>query len=178
MQITCRHHAGSMNALMFACLCAYRKESRSSWPAAEVGVGDRLLSCVRIRLQNGGSVVLRCPAGPGLGTKDVPVAQDQAAGDLPSPALGGRHPLATDRGGSETQALPRCLQLLAEADSIAGLLPIPSGSPADRQRGDRSGVQDGVHPSGIKPREAGCPGGSGQTTMWLASADRSPWFFG
>src|SRR5437773_10028644 len=31
----------------------------SSWPAAEVGVGDRLLSCVRIHLQNGGSVVFR-----------------------------------------------------------------------------------------------------------------------
>ena len=36
------------------------------------------------------------------------------------------------RGGCEAQAIRRRLQLLAEPDSFSGLLPIPSGPPADR----------------------------------------------
>ena len=58
-----------------------------------------------------------------------------------------------DRGRCEAQAIRQRLQLLAEADSLSGLLPIPSGSPADRQRGDRSGVQDGIYPTAEAVRD-------------------------
>src|SRR5208282_659289 len=44
-------------------------------PTAEVGMGDRLLSCERIHLQASGGVVFRRPARPSLGTEDVPVGE-------------------------------------------------------------------------------------------------------
>ena len=131
-----------------------RRMSNPRHPAAaEVGMGDRLLSCVRIHLQDGRCVVLRPQASPSLGAEDVPLAENEAEGDLPGVALGGGNPAAADRGGCEAEAIPQRLQLLAEADSFSGLLPIPSGSPADRQRGDRSGVQDGVHPTAETVRD-------------------------
>ena len=87
-------------------------------------------------------------AGGELGAEDVPVVEGEAAGDLPGVALGGGDPAAADhRVGGEAGAVPHGLRLLAEADALAGLPRLPPGSPADRQRGDGGGVQDGVHPA-------------------------------
>ena len=49
--------------------------------------------------------------------------------------------------GGEAGAVPHRLRLLAEADALPGLRRLPPGPPADRQRGDGGGVQDGVHPA-------------------------------
>src|SRR5208337_4489222 len=75
-------------------------DATSSMPrsATEVGMGDRLLSCVRIHLQTGGGVVFRRQARPRLGSEDVPLAENEAAGDLPSLAFGSSNPPAADRG--------------------------------------------------------------------------------
>jgi hypothetical protein len=61
---------------------AAREDERSStpWRTAEVGVGDRLLTCERIRLQTGRGVVLRLPEEGELGAEDVTLAQDEVAG--------------------------------------------------------------------------------------------------
>src|SRR5208282_6011954 len=68
-------------------------------PTAEVGMGDRLLSCERIHLQASGGVVFRRPARPSLGTEDVPLAEKETTWDLPRLALSGSNPAAADRGG-------------------------------------------------------------------------------
>ena len=129
------------------------EQSPLLWEEAEVGVGDRLLSCVRIHLQNGRCVILRPQASPSLGAEDVPLAEKQTKGDSASVALGGGDPGAEHRGPCKAQAVPHRLQLFAEANPLPGLLPIPSGPPADRQRGDGSGVQDGVHPAAETVRD-------------------------
>src|ERR1035441_6647091 len=51
------------------------EQSLSPWREAEVGVGDRLLSCVRIHLQNGRCVIFRPQASSSLGAEDVPLAE-------------------------------------------------------------------------------------------------------
>ncbi len=85
--------------------------------------------------------------------EDVPLAEKQTKGDSASVALGGGDPGAEHRGPCKAQAVPHRLQLFAEANPLPGLLPIPSGPPADRQRGDGSGVQDGVHPAAETVRD-------------------------
>src|ERR1039457_1133178 len=129
------------------------EQSLSPWREAEVGVGDRLLSCVRIHLQNGRCVIFRPQASPSLGAEDVPLAEKQTKGNSPSVALGGGNPGAEHSGPCEAEAIPHRLQLFAEANSLPGLLPISLGPLADRQRGDRSSVQDGVHPTAETVRD-------------------------
>src|SRR3982751_2943865 len=116
-------------------------------------MGDRLLPCVRIHLQDVGRVVSRRSESPGLGAEDVPVAEDETPRDLPGAALGGGDPASADRGGREATAVPRGLQLLAEADAVSRLCPLPSGPSANWQRGDGSGVQDGIHPAAETVRD-------------------------
>ena len=70
----------------------------------------------------------------GLGAKDVPLAEDETAGDQPRVALGGRDPTTADRDGEEAGAISQRLQLLAEADSVPGLLSVPKQPPSHRQR--------------------------------------------
>jgi hypothetical protein len=124
------------------------ERSPSPRPATEVAVGDRLLPCLRIHLQAGRRAVLRRARGCELGAEDAPLAEGEAAGDLSGLALGGGDPTAADHhGAGEAGAVPHRLRLLAQADALPGLSSIPQGSSADRQRGDGSGVQDGVHPA-------------------------------
>src|SRR5208337_3585977 len=67
--------------------------------AAEVGMGDRLLSCVCIHLQTVGGIVFRRQARSRLGAEDVPLAEKEAAGDLPRLTFGSSDPAAADSGG-------------------------------------------------------------------------------
>src|SRR5436309_13384404 len=80
-----------------------------------------------------------------MGPEDVPLAEGEAAGDLPRVALGGGAATAADGGGGEAGAISRRLQISSEADAVPELLRVSQPPPADRQRGDRGGVQDGVH---------------------------------
>src|SRR5512144_1293594 len=82
------------------------------------------------------------------------MAEGGAAGDLPGAALGGGPaPPADHRDGGEAGTIRRRLRLLAEADAVAGLSRLPPGSPADRQRGDGGGVQNGAHPAAEAVRD-------------------------
>src|SRR5215210_9593738 len=57
--------------------------------APAVGMGPRLLPCQWVHPPVVRGVVRQSAAGAGLGAEDVPVAEDQAACDLPDLALGG-----------------------------------------------------------------------------------------
>jgi hypothetical protein len=120
----------------------------SSRPATELAMGDRLLSRLRIHHEAVRGVVLRGAGGGELGAEDAPMVEGEAAGDLPGVALGGGLAAAADhRIGGQAGAIPHRLRLSAEADALVGLPGLSPGSPADRQRGDGGGVQDGVHPT-------------------------------
>src|SRR5579875_3356233 len=96
----------------------------------------------------GRGAVPRRLGGGELGAEDGPVAQGEATWHLPSVALGGGDSAAAyHRVGGEAGAVPHGLRLLAEVDALPGLLRLPPGPPADRQRGDGGGVQDAVHPA-------------------------------
>src|SRR5262249_62131684 len=58
---------------------------------------------------------------------------------------GGGDRAAGSRGGAKRKTTRGRCQLPAEANPLPGLCPLPPRSPADRQRGDGSGVQDGIH---------------------------------
>src|SRR5665213_332946 len=59
----------------------------SPWREAEMGVGGRLLSRLRIHLQNGRFVIPRRQASPSLGAEGVPLAENETEGHLPRAAL-------------------------------------------------------------------------------------------
>jgi len=90
--------AASALALPVTALCQTDAAPTMPQPTAEVGMGDRLLSCERIHLQASGGVVFRRPARPSLGTEGVPLAEKETTGDLPRLALSGSNPAAADRG--------------------------------------------------------------------------------
>src|SRR3954451_22298545 len=124
------------------------ERSPSSRPATGVALGDRLLSRLRIHHEAVRGVVLRRAGGSELGAEGAPVVEGGAAGDLPGVALGGGPAAAEDHHvGGQAGTIPQCLRLLAEADALGGLPGLSPGPPADRQRGDGGGVQDGVHPA-------------------------------
>src|SRR3954451_1336897 len=124
------------------------ERSPSSRPATGVALGDRLLSRLRIHHEAVRGVVLRRAGGSELGAEGAPVVEGGAAGDLPGVALGGGPAAAEDHHvGGQAGTIPQCLRLLAEADALVGLPGLSPGPPADRQRGDGGGVQDGVHPA-------------------------------
>ena len=91
-------------------------------------------------------VVPRPAAGPGVGAEDVPVAEVEAACDLPDLALGGGDPEPSDGVGS-VEGVPGGVRLPAGPHQAPGLRELSPEPFADRQRGDGGGVQDGVQPT-------------------------------
>src|SRR5262249_4558129 len=75
----------------------------------------------------------------------------------------------------EAEAVPGRLPVPEEADAVAGLSGVPPRSSSDRQRGDGSSVQDGVHPAdeavgddlarGDRAMDLGPPGGGAQWSL-------------
>ena len=95
------------------------------------------------------SEALFSDAGGGeLGAEDAPVVEGEAAGDLPGVALGGGPPAAADhRVGGQAEQYRTAYAYLRKRMRWSGLPGLSPGPPADRQRGDGGGVQDGVHPA-------------------------------
>src|SRR5262249_9691807 len=91
------------------------RPSPSTPPPTEVALGNPLLSRLRVHHDAVRGAVRRRGGGSGMGAEDAPVAEGEAARDLPGVALGGGAPATADhRGGGEAATIPRRLRLLAE----------------------------------------------------------------
>jgi hypothetical protein len=81
-----------------------------------------------------------------MGVEDVPLAEDEASGDLADLALGGGDPEPSVGVGS-VEGVPGGVRLPAGPHQASGRRELPSEPSADRQRGEGGGVQDGVQPA-------------------------------
>jgi hypothetical protein len=81
-----------------------------------------------------------------MGVEDVPLAEDEASGDLADLALGGGDPEPSVGVGS-VEGVPGGVRLPAGPHWTPGLRELPSEPSAARQRSDGGGVQDGVQPT-------------------------------
>src|ERR1700733_7238708 len=109
-------------------------------------LGGRLLPCIAAALDDGGSAVQRGEEVVVLGAKDAE-AIAEARRNRAGAALGGGVAMPNQTDCETARRVRASVQVFTNATRPSALCGVSKGRYAHRQRSNRSGVQDGLHPA-------------------------------